>query len=412
MSYFCLHMQDPVDDWIAELAKAHAAGSPFRLIKSFHAEDHQWALGASPGILFVLRHWADDVNQDRWLQMAGENPEQADRAADEFLLRFAESARTHLKMSSGRVYVESLNEQYPTGNTTVLRQSVAFDRAFIRRLPVHIPGALPIVFTAAIGNPGHNEYGELVPLARECANANGAFGYHAYWTVANQHSYIWDEGVTEDLHGRWVVIDNYMLQRGIRLNWMLGEVGATYSEAGNGYGPSVLAGWREARVWGGDLDDWIEDVAEFDQYLASTPVARSNRLLGATHFTSRPGSGGTWEFFNINGGALQRFGDYVAANPSPGPGPGPGPDPFRQALWEAAQAAQLIRFNPDAALQGAIFQTGAARYVPNSNEFPFNWENQQYVCQRSELLDRPVVRVYYVPVGDWDNVQYEAYDLS
>lgn len=72
-------------------------------------------------------------------------------------------------------------------------------------------------------------------------------------------------------------------------------------------------------------------------------------------------------------------------------------------LVEEGEAHQVIQFNPDAALQKRIFADG---FVPNSPEFTVEHDETAYVAQRAEHLDTGDVRIYYVPVGDWSNVEY------
>lgn len=73
------------------------------------------------------------------------------------------------------------------------------------------------------------------------------------------------------------------------------------------------------------------------------------------------------------------------------------------ALVEEAEARQVMQFNPDAALQKAIFADG---FVPNSEEFELEVADTTYVAQRAEHLATGKVRVYYVERGDWENVQH------
>ena len=71
-------------------------------------------------------------------------------------------------------------------------------------------------------------------------------------------------------------------------------------------------------------------------------------------------------------------------------------------LWHG-EAAQVIQFNPQAALQRAIFMDG---FVPSSGEFTVDWHGRQYAAQRAEHLASGEVRVYFAQVGDWSNVQW------
>lgn len=74
-----------------------------------------------------------------------------------------------------------------------------------------------------------------------------------------------------------------------------------------------------------------------------------------------------------------------------------------EALQKTAQKEQRIQFNPDAALQKAIF---AAGFVPNSPEFPLSFGGVDYIGQRAERLDTGEVRVYNCPVGLYDQVTF------
>lgn len=76
---------------------------------------------------------------------------------------------------------------------------------------------------------------------------------------------------------------------------------------------------------------------------------------------------------------------------------------FATELRAAAAAAQVIQFNPDAALQKRIFADG---FVPNSPEFSFAHGAVQYVAQRAEHLATGAVRVYYAQYGLWDDVRF------
>lgn len=76
---------------------------------------------------------------------------------------------------------------------------------------------------------------------------------------------------------------------------------------------------------------------------------------------------------------------------------------LQNALRNEAQRQQAIQFNPDAALQKVIF---AHRFVPNSPEFRLSVGSVNYGGQRAESLQSGEVRIYYVVVGEWGDVQY------
>lgn len=76
---------------------------------------------------------------------------------------------------------------------------------------------------------------------------------------------------------------------------------------------------------------------------------------------------------------------------------------LEELLLRTGEQKQVIQFNPDAALQKQIFLDD---FVPNSGEFDVVWDNNEYVAQRAENLGSGEVRVYYVPVNDWGDVDY------
>ena len=77
-------------------------------------------------------------------------------------------------------------------------------------------------------------------------------------------------------------------------------------------------------------------------------------------------------------------------------------DPLAQALLAAGEQRQVIQFNPGAALQKRVFGDG---FVPNSAEFRLSVGGVEFAGQRAEHLGTGRVRVYYVRVGDWGNIQ-------
>jgi hypothetical protein len=74
---------------------------------------------------------------------------------------------------------------------------------------------------------------------------------------------------------------------------------------------------------------------------------------------------------------------------------------LRQALLDAGQKYQVMQFNPNAALQRAIF---AAGFCPNSSEFEVVYEGKTYVAQRAERLSDGAVMVFYCVKGIWNEV--------
>ncbi|MFN8475937.1 MAG: hypothetical protein U0822_27425 [Anaerolineae bacterium] len=70
-------------------------------------------------------------------------------------------------------------------------------------------------------------------------------------------------------------------------------------------------------------------------------------------------------------------------------------------ILAAGENAQVIQFNPNAALQKRMFGDG---FVPNSSEFQMTLGGVTYIGQRGERLDTGEVRVYFVRDGDFSNV--------
>ncbi|MBP7962735.1 MAG: hypothetical protein KBG20_03190 [Caldilineaceae bacterium] len=104
---------------------------------------------------------------------------------------------------------------------------------------------------------------------------------------------------------------------------------------------------------------------------------------------------------------------FMPPPPVPAPPAPPAPTPIpvvappvlsrEQKLVQVAAQKQVIQFNPDAALQKVIFAHG---FVPNSGEFDIDLDGQAHIGQRAENLASGEVRVYFVRVGDWGNVQF------
>lgn len=74
-----------------------------------------------------------------------------------------------------------------------------------------------------------------------------------------------------------------------------------------------------------------------------------------------------------------------------------------EVLIAKGQQAQVIQFNPEAALQKRIFADGL---VPNSPEFDVAYAGESYVAQRAEHLQTGEVRIYYAPTTDFNVVRF------
>jgi hypothetical protein len=112
-------------------------------------------------------------------------------------------------------------------------------------------------------------------------------------------------------------------------------------------------------------------------------------VVGAVH---------PWESFEHLGGVIDRLEAFQESEPEPPPEAS-----LEETLLVAAEEAQLIQFNPKAALQKALFADG---FAPNSPEFEIEHGGISYVGQRAEHPGTGEVRVYYAPIGQWDQVTY------
>lgn len=342
-SYLTYHMQDPFDNWNLHLARAAAAGFPFRSIKVFHPENWREVKAASPTTHVVYRPWVDKLGQGRWVQMALAG--NADQAAHEFIDTWIDSVKAYMPDGD----IESINEEYPTGDLTKLRAMVAFDMAYIRALAQRLPNNRAVVFTAAVGNPGWNELTDTLPLAALAAQHGAAFGYHGYHPVKDGVSGVDLESAKTHLHLRFEGMDAYYRDNGYYLRWFIGEGGAMGVQVldpppGGNWGMSVVNGWKYSGVWNGNIDKYIADLRLLDLRLAETTVAKQGRLEGLAVFTSRPGNDPAWYKFNLIGGDAEALANLVAAGVEVDDEPPPPPPPeeeckglprvdYRRELW-------------------------------------------------------------------------------
>jgi len=140
----------------------------------------------------------------------------------------------------------------------------------------------------------------------------------------------------------------------------------------------------EERYWKSLM--WYNDELMKDDYAIGALLF----VVGAVH---------PWESFEHLGGIIDRLEEFQVDD-----GDNTDPDEaLAQKLLTAAAKAQVMQFNPSAALQKRIFADG---FVPNSPEFEVEFDRTRYVAQRAEHLETGDVRVYYVPKGDWSRVSY------
>ncbi len=241
--------------------------------------------------------------------------------------------------------VESLNEIYACFDPSVLTLSIPFDRAFVQAMLQYTPEIAPCVYVAAVGNIDPSEYGHLLALARETETAGGAFSYHPYW-FANQNESGLREPHWEWLAGRWQGLDDYLTQRGIKVRWALGEMGAvgghyvsdtremgrisplgdreplaprsTINRGATDYKPErvfvtgnsgyVLLpgdGWRSSKCYGGNWARYEADLLEFNDRVQMWNETHDMRAYGGTIFTT--GGGDKWKWFEIGEQQIARL---------------------------------------------------------------------------------------------------------
>jgi hypothetical protein len=191
--------------------------------------------------------------------------------------------------------VESVNEEYPTFNAEKLARVVEFDTEFIREIEATGLPILPVVFTAAVGNPHETEYSALLPLAAETVAhqrrtgwpLTPLWGYHGYWWIPHgQTQHLLDDW--EWFAGRWMEIDRLLVANGYRVNWALTETGAY---------ESVERGWRAPECLSGDWEEYRREILVVDRKIKEWNKQHGGRCLGQTLFTVNQFAG--WEWFKL-----------------------------------------------------------------------------------------------------------------
>jgi hypothetical protein len=146
-------------------------------------------------------------------------------------------------------------------------------------------------------------------------------------------------------------------------------------------------GLSEDRYWQSLM--WYNHEIMKDPYVTAALLF----VVGAVH---------PWESFEHLGGIIDRLETFQQTEPERPPEPS-----LEKVLIAAADEAQLIQFNPQAALQKVLFADG---FAPNSPEFEVEHSDTTYVGQRAEHPGTGEVRVYYVEKGQWDQVTYVRHE--
>jgi len=241
---------------------------------------------------------------------------------------------------------ESLNEVYPSLNAAHVQRAAIFDGAFIEALVETGLPIRPIVFCAAVGNPHESEYPLLVPLARDCAAADGWFGYHAYWLGNPDYGgpgHLWPY-----LSGRWTEMDKLFTQHDAYVTWYSGEcgvVGGRSSEGEAGLSASAFcppnaelraglrdnpdvpyliytglhteeirhralangdwvslwanAGWKDNECYQGNWTRYLADILEWDRRVREWNLLHGDRFVCGTLFTTGDERYTGWAEFQV-----------------------------------------------------------------------------------------------------------------
>lgn len=245
-----------------------------------------------------------------------------------------------------------------------------------------------VVGNFGVGWPGNGGVADAPPeweWFRPVINefqAGDYLGLHEYWALNGPgQNWLWWAG--------------RFLQCPYQVPILITETGIDTGVTGQWYG-----GWRDLP---GSSEN--EKAVRYSNELVwyAQQCYNDGRIKQVFTFTYDIGSS-HWKKFDIRSWAfLDEFfkvKDQVPNQPPPPPPTGS----FHDWLLAEGEEEQVIQFNPDAALQKAIFADG---FVPNSPEFRRVWEGAPIVAQRAERLSDGVVRVYYAREGEWDTVVYE-----
>ncbi len=298
---------------------------------------------------------------------------------------------------------ESFNEAVPGHAPPEIKHAYdAFQVAFA--VPIKQAGLEPIAMNFGTGNMLADDF---LTYFKGTLETYTYLGFHEYdwpdlWRLHEQNIRATNEG------GMWLTL---------RYRRIMNEVNKVYSNRHRilitecGMTQGVLGGrdvgqWSAPTVPQNVLDDlasknispevteerywnsllWYNDELMKDEYVDAALLF----VVGAIH---------PWETFEHLGGIVDRLeafqADYRGA-PDPG-------TTLAEILLAAAEEAQVIQFNPEAALQKRILADG---FVPNSPEFELSFNSTSYVAQRAEHLGTGEVRVYYVTKGNWSDVRH------
>lgn len=381
-----------------------------------------------PDVFLIGRLYTPHSEQERFTA----DPEGAGEALAERILRLEVNKST---FAGRRLFDawESYNEAIPESASPAVKR--AYDRFQVAfAVSILAAGFEPIAMNFATGNMLGNDF---LTYFRGTLDTYTYLGFHEYdwpdmWRLHEQNIREKNEG------GMWLTL---------RYRRIMDEVRRVY-----GSKHTVIiteCGMTQGVIGGEDVGPWhpshpIEEERYWRSLLwYNEELLRDDFVMAALLFVV--GAISPWESFEHLGGIIDRLQAFQAVAPLP-PGepetpaepvepeepgtpaepeePGApaepaepeGPQPpelaeptLPEKLLAAAAKAQVIQFNPAAALQRRIFADG---FVPNSPEFAVEAAGVRYIGQRAEHLGTGEVRVYYVQMGEWDRVAYTSPDTA
>jgi hypothetical protein len=259
-------------------------------------------------------------------------------------------------------------------------------RAFL--VGLHNYGLRGVVGNFGVGWPGNGGVSDTAPDWEFFRPVIDEFwpgdylGLHEYWALDGpQQNWLWWAG--------------RFLQCPYQVPILITETGIDTGVTGQWYG-----GWRDLP---GNSEN--EKAVRYSNELVwyAQQCYNDGRIKQVFTFTYDIGSS-HWEKFDIRSWAfLDEFFKVKDQVPNQPLSPPPTAS-FHDWLLAEGEVEQVIQFNPDAALQKAIFADGL---VPNSPEFRRVGEGTPIIAQRADRLSDGVVRVYYARESELDTVVYE-----
>lgn len=177
--------------------------------------------------------------------------------------------------------------------------------------------------------------------------------------------------------GRWARMDRELRQLGITIKWVGTEGGPFLT---------VVDGWRSSRVYGGDLNLYVNDWVPYHMNrINQWNAANNGRYLGDVLFNVNRGTG-VWELYNHDAGQMEAITNKVNehAGTSPPP-PDPEPEQWKIDAWRESEQNQIdrgIHYNTGTALFQAIKGEG---YDLVTNETQIG----DKVIQAGEAVNKP-----------------------